>query len=175
MTIDEAIDSVVEEYIQELKQKAESDFLKVANEVNELYFKQANRMFDSFIEQYYNYRTSSYVRHWEIRPGTGHGSNLFYAKDFKIHRGKNPYFELNIDTNLMADDYQHDSAAQVIQNVMNGIRGVPPYWIMPWSGTYSSRWFYYQGEPAKAFAEFINRYPEMMRPVFLRKWKNLGW
>jgi len=166
-----------QEIVDSYMKKFEQDFTIVANEVNELYFKQANKMFDSFIRQYYKYKTKSYIRHWEPKPGTGRGSNLYYAKDFKIHnRGKkNPWFELNISTERMADDYQRDSAAQVIQNVMNGIRGVPPYWFVPWSGEFSSRYFAYKGEPAQAFRTFIEHYEEMMRPIFMRRFKKLGW
>ena len=167
----EAQQEIVDYYMN----KFEKDFKIVANEVNDLYFKQANKMYDTFIKQYYTYQTSSYIRHWEGAPGTCNGTNLYYGKDFKIHRGKFPWFELNINSNRMANDYQHDSADQVLQNVMNGIRGVPPYWFQPWRGTYTSRYFYYQGEPARAFRTFIDNYEEMMYPVFMRRWRKLGW
>lgn len=161
-----------QEILDSYMEKFENDFIEVANEVNELYFNQANKMFDSFIAQYYSYITSSYVRHWEGKPGTGKGTNLYYAKNFKIHRGKDPYFELYIEANSrMADDYQHDSADQVIQNVMDGIRGVPPYWVRSWSGTYSSRWFQFEGTPTDAFRTFLDNYEDMMYPVFMRRWK----
>ena len=172
-SLEDRIAEIVERKITEYLNQAEKDLYTVANQVNDLYFKQVNKMFDTFIQQYYSYITTSYVRHWEQRPGTGKGSNLYYAKDFKIHRGKDPYFEININTARMADDYQHNSAAQVVQNVMNGIRGVPPYWFVPWQGTYNSRYFYYQGEPAKAFDEFMYRLPEMATPVFLRRWRKI--
>lgn len=171
MQLTEAQRAIVDSYMNKFKK----DFQTVANEVNELYFKQANKMYDSFIKQYYRYPTTSYIRHWEMRPGTRSGSNLYYGKRFKIHRGKFPYFEINLDASQMANDYQHDSATQVLENVINGIRGVPPYWVEPWYGTYKSRYFYYQGDPAHAFRVFIDDYDTMMYPIFMRRWKKLGW
>lgn len=168
-------DEQTKEYVESMLAKAESDLEIVMNEVNELYFKQANKMYDTFIKQYYKYKTISYIRHWEGAPGTRKGTNLYYGKRFKIHRGKHPYFEINIDSSRMANDYQRDSASQVLQNVLNGIRGVPPYWFEPWVGNYKSRYFEYQGDPAKAFATFLDNYEDMMYPVFMRRWKKLGW
>ena len=75
----------------------------------------------------------------------------------------------------MADDYQHDSASTVIQNVLNGIRGVPPYWVDYWYGSYHSRYFSFQGEPAKAFEVFLEYYDDMMTPVFMRRFVKRGW
>lgn len=156
-------------------EKFETDFYTVSNSVNELYFKQVNKMYDVFIKQYYRYKTRSYIRHWEQRPGTQKGSNLYYGKNFKIHRGKSPYFELLLDTSKMADDYQHDSASEVLENVLNGIRGVPPYWVQDWSGEYKSRYYEFSGTPSDAFSDFIDNYEDMMYPVFMRRWKKLGW
>ena len=170
-SIEERIAEIYEEKVNKYLDEAYDDIYAVANEVNDLYFKQANKMYDTLIKQYYLYETTSYVRHWEIRPGTKNGSNLYYGKRFKIHRGKDPYFELNIDASQMAGGYQRDSASQVLENVMNGIRGVPPYWFIPWHGKYSSRYFYYEGDPAHAFETFLSNLSDMATPVFLRRWR----
>lgn len=163
------LEEIANDYLEEVK----NDLIEAANETNDLYFKQVNRMYDAFVEQYYKYKTSSYIRHWEGRPGTRKGSNLFYGKNFKIHRGKDPYFEINIDAHRMANDYQHDSATQVLENVMHGIRGVPPYWVESWSGSYKSRYLDYEGEPAEAFEEFLNSYEKKAEPVFLRRYRKI--
>lgn len=171
---EDKITEIFEKRFNEYLEQAEQDLYIVANEVNELYYKQINRMYNSFIKQYYEYPTKSYIRHWEQRPGTKKGSNLYYANNFKIHRGKDPYFEIFFSSSRMADDYQHDSAMQVVQNVMDGIRGVPPYWVRDWRGSYKSRYFKCENvTPTEAFDIFMKELPDMATPVFLRRWHKI--
>lgn len=170
------LDKLIEDISSQITNKFERDFYDVSNEVNELYFKEANKIYESFITQYYaSYRTSFYIRHWEGVPGTRHGSNLLYGNQNKIHRGMSPYFEINYNGTDMADDYQHNSADQVLMQVAVGIRGVPPYWSQLWHGTYNSRYFHYTGSLMDAYDYFLANYEEIMYPVFMRRWKKLGW
>ena len=79
-------------YIDKIMDEFRKEFPKIANEVNEIYWKNINNMFDSFIEQYYKYKTLSYVRHFQQKPGTGTGEHLQLAKNFKIHN-RSRYFQ----------------------------------------------------------------------------------
>lgn len=172
--LEDKIVANAEEQVKQYQEKFDNDFLKVANDVNDLYFKEVNKIYDSFIEQYYSsYETSSYIRHWEGVPGTKHGTNLLYGKQNKIHRGKDPYFEIDYNASDMADDYKYNSADQVLTQVMVGIRGVPPYWSQLWYGKYNSRYFHYTGALMDAYDYFLSNYKTMMRPVFMRRWKKI--
>lgn len=163
----EGVDKTIDTYVNEL----ENDFTNVLTDVTELYYKEINKIYNSFIEQYYDYPTDYYIRHWETRPGTRKGSNLYYGNRNKLHKGKDPYWEINYDGSEMADDYEYDSADKVLTNVIFGIRGVPPYWQKTWYGKYKSRYFNYKGSLLGAYTRFINDYPKMMTPVFMRRWK----
>ena len=174
------LDAIIEKKTNELIDKLEKDYLEVANEVNEIGYKEANKIYDSFIKDYYSYETKSYIRHWEGRPGTGKGSNLYYGKNFKIHRGKNPYFELGIYDSKMADDYQYDSAIDVLTQIMAGANVITGakgemVWFRSWRGTYKSKYFQYSGTLDDALFTFLNEYDTMMVDMFKRRWKQKGW
>lgn len=156
-------------YTDEFKQ----DFYVVSNEVNDLFFKEINRIYDRYIKEYYTYETDFYVRHFEPRAGTKKGTNLYYGNQNKIHRGKDPYWEIIYNGKDMADDYRHDSADKVLENVVFGIRGVPPYWQKTWGAKYKSRYFSIDRKVSllEAFTRFQEKYVEIMEPVFMRRWK----
>lgn len=181
------IDKLIDKKIDGILDKMEKDFIDITNEINDIYFKEANKMYDRYMAQYYKYQTKSYVRHWEGRPGTCKGANLFYGKRFKIHRGKDPYFELEVDSSKMADDYQHDSAFDVLTQIMAGaniIYGSQEYQVWErdfgnpktgWTGEYNSRYFKFTGTLEEAFYELINTYDKKIYPLFKTRWKKRGW
>lgn len=171
MDYDEMVSMIVDAY----SEKFEKDYTRIANEVNDIYYNDVDKMYDSFIQQYYTYHTKSYIRHWEGVPGTGKGTNLLYGKQFKKHKGKDPYFEIRYDGSDMAGDYQHDNADDVISQVASGIRGVSPYWTMPWSGKYNSRYFHYSGTLDGAIETYLDTFEDRMTPVFMRRWRKAGW
>ena len=169
-----------QEIIDYWMDKFERDWIEVSNEVNDIYYKETVRMYNSLIEQYYKYKTKSYIRHGEGKPGTCEGSNLLAGKKIKKHTGKIPYIEIDFNSIGMIGGYQRDDPSQVLENVMNGIRGVPPYWTMEWSGEYgkgryTSRYLHYEGTPTEMFDNFLDDYDDLMTPVFMRRWKKKGW
>ena len=69
---------------------------------------------------------------------------------------KNPILRIEFLATDMADDYEHDSALGVLKNVMSGYRGVPGYWIQPWSASYYGKYFSYSGPSMiAAYDKFI--------------------
>lgn len=169
------IDSILDDYINGLLEKFDNDFTRVANEVNELYFKEINKIYDSFIKQFYSYKTKAYVRHWEQFTGTKKGTNLYYGNQNKIHKGRDPYFEIEYSGDKMAGGYEHNSPEEVLSGVAMGIRGVYPFWYKSWTGVYNSRYFKYRGTLDGAYYTFLEEYDSMMTPVFMRRWKKAGW
>lgn len=169
------LEALYREKINQFEEEFNQDWYDVSNEVNDLFFKEINKIYDSFIKEYYrSYSTKFYIRHWESRPGTRKGTNLYYGNQNKIHRGKDPYWEIIYDGSEMADDYQHDSADEVIENVVIGNRGVPPFWQETWSNKknpYKSRYFQYTGTLLDAYYKFQKDYKKIMEPVFMRRWK----
>ena len=127
------LDSAIIEIANYYTQKAEEDFVVAANYANNEMFDEFNRMYDTFIKQFYNYKTSAYIRHWEGRPGTKKGSNLYYGNQTTKHiTGGLPYIDFKFDSSQMADDYQHDSADTVLNQILSGnniIHGSAPLCI----------------------------------------------
>ena len=164
----------------------------IAYAIPELY-KVAIKMYDSFIDQYYAYKTRSYVRHGETKPGTCVGINLYRAQQFKIKNstytenftdraGKKttinltmklntPTFSTNISAEDMEDHNYYDPAEEVLDLVVNGIRGVPDRgWWIPWMGSYTGKYFSTgKTTMAKAFETFDNYFDDMLLNIMLSK------
>ena len=158
--------------------KFDKDFPIAANYANDKMYEEAWKMYDSFIDQYYQgYATHTYIRHGETKPGTRHGINLYRGSQIR-RKGKgtkNPSLIIEFSGEDMEDDYQYDSADFVLQNVMAGYRGIPGYWIESWGGTYDGKYFQYSGTPERAFDIFNEQYNNIMMPIFFEKWRSLGW
>lgn len=160
------------EHIRNIE-KANNRLLKNANDIaekelnkaSEEILKEAKRMYDVFIDQYYKYKTTSYYRH-DVGIGTGTGMNLYRAQDFGFDtttideyqdRGiivnlKNVKIKYN--PNSMAK-YRKFPRARVLDMIINGIRGVPGYTDTYWEGEYNGKYFSYKGIMKNAFDEFL--------------------
>lgn len=164
----------------------------IAYAMPELY-KEAERMYDSFIDQFYAYETKSYIRHGETRPGTCRGINLYRGQQFELKnkvytksfidkvgekatvnltlRLNTPIFSTNISAQDMEYRKYHDSAEEVLELVTNGIRGVPDKgWWIPWMGSYEGKYFSTgRTTMAKAFEMFDNYFDDMLLDIMLSK------
>lgn len=133
--IDEIVTSVFTEIVQN----------SVAKSYNEIMWQMYNTAFSLYyyaIEQFYTYETTSYIRHGTPRPGTKTGYNLHEANQtyaiWKEFNGEQVIvgFCVNINADLMAPYYQKKDPASgqsiyikadyVLENVMEGIRGLNP-------------------------------------------------
>ena len=153
---------------------------KVLNEVYEEMRDEAINMYDAFIQQFYTYPTKAYILHGTSKPGTKTGFNLYRgigAKDqFIKKRGvKKPSLTISFSASDMEDDYQYNSAQEVLGQTMGGVRGVPPYWWMTWTGSYYGRHFSYSGYMQGAFDTFENRFDDIVEAIFFPKWEKLGY
>lgn len=89
--------------------------------------------YESIIEQYYLYKTTSYYRH-NTGIGTCTGDNLYQSNEIDLlYAGDRASgLELDINSSRMAG-YPRISKDIVLDNVLNGIRGVPntnPSWLI---------------------------------------------
>ena len=88
-----------------------------------------SKAYDDIIDQYYLYKTTSYYRHG-TGIGTGTGINLYRSNNISLYPtnvGENDRytgFILDINANDMSG-YPRYSKDKVLDNVLNGIRGVP--------------------------------------------------
>lgn len=173
-------DSEIRRIISDRVDEVMDQCSEVLNETYDEIRDELINMYDSFIQQYYSYKTTTYIRHGTSRPGTKTGYNLYRgigAKDQYIKKrgGKIPSLIIQFSANDMEDDYEYDSAQTVLQQVMGGIRGVPKYWWTTWHGSYYGKYYSYSGEMQRAFDVFEERFDDIVESVFYPKWEKLGY
>jgi len=162
------INKSLNKYVNKKVKEVRKEFRKTIRDVNKELVKEASRMYDTFIDQYYSYKTKSYIRHGETRPGTGVGINLYRANDIRAINNRS--FILDINSHDM-EGYKKDSSEFVLNNVLEGYRGIPGYWLQEWVGTYEGKYFSYTGTIRKAF-EYFNEY--VVPEVVIQEWHKRG-
>lgn len=174
------IDSALEELKEYYIQKAKDDLVIAMDYANDKMFEELNNMYNTFIKQFYRYKTKSYIRHWEGVPGTKKGTNLYYGNHIKIrYSNKLPYLDININSEDMAT-YKHDSAETVLNQVLSGtleVHGSKGYTVYSreWTGKYIGKYYSFEGSPNDAFLNFYDQFMDIFIPVFMNKWNSLGW
>lgn len=171
--VDASMQKILDDYLQ----KFDDDFVVAANHTTRLMEQEAKDLFNSMITQFYKYHTTSYIRHWEGRPGTEEGQNLFSAFHMKKkHSGKLEYFDISMNANDMAGGYRRHSKEQVFNYVYEGVRFSYKKSHMTWSGSYNGKYFSCQNCSLEgAFNKFFDEYEDMIIPVFMDRWRSLGW
>lgn len=138
--------------------------------------KEAEKMYDSFIDQFYLYRTKSYIRHGQTRPGTGNGINLYRGQHIRVETKTFQGFRINkliIDFNgsdMESKRYKYDSADQVLDYVMSGIRFTHEFengkWEMTWEGNYDGEYYSSLNKNMKqAFDDFMMKKSSMVNDI----------
>ena len=171
--VDASMQKILDDYLQ----KFDDDFVVAANHTTRLMEQEAKDLFNSMITQFYKYHTTSYIRHWEGRPGTEEGQNLFSAFHMKKkHSGKLEYFDISMNANDMAGGYRRHSKGQVFNYVYEGVRFSYKKSHMTWSGSYNGKYFSCQNCSLEgAFNKLYDEYEDMIIPVFMDRWRSLGW
>ena len=186
--VNNKINKLINNYSKQVMKQAEKDIDKVINEVNNELYNEVIHMYDTLIDQFYAYKTSSYIRHGETRPGTGMGINLYRANSIYKKNGKNPILTIQINADNMEGGYQHDTKYDVLNYVLSGIR-------FPFDGTrtdadgrrypisnfgasglrYHGRYFNYKGNIDSIFKEFDNDFKNISSNMFYNKWRKTKW
>lgn len=139
------------------------------------------KMFDQCIDEFYKYQTRSYYRH-ETGRGTGTGWNLYLANGFKkvYSNGRVVGFISGWDsTNMLPYKSWRDrngvyhpvTTEYVLNNTMNGIRGLEDEYVDRGYGTYDNHW-----SATVNSSLFGNLYgtPKEIFDVFDRTWKDVA-
>lgn len=176
--IDEAIDKLIDEKINALLEKFDKDFVSTANYATKQMKKEIIDVYNSMITQFYKYHTKSYIRHWEGRPGTEEGQNLYSGlRIIDHHSGRFNWFVAKIDAKEMVGGYQHHSKNKVLNFVYSGTRFETKQGgrAMTWVGSYESDYLSVNDVTLKqAFHQFFENYGENFSKVFYSRWKSLG-
>lgn len=156
-------------------------------------YKEAYRIFDECMDQFYKYKTRSYYRH-ETGKGTRTGINLYRANQFKLNYGADGHVFsfrfgwnsedmdsykpwIDRDGNIHPVDKEY-----VLDNVMSGIRGLEdeymPKGFAPydnhWAANVSSRYFgRMSGTPDEIFDIFELQWDNVSRDLFRKYFTSL--
>lgn len=177
------INKLAEKYVNNImKEYVEKDIDKSIRYTNNELYNEAVNMYNSFIKQFYQYKTKSYIRHWEGVPGTKEGQNLYFGIDIKKNNGWKPTLSIRFPDDLgyvteMADGYQHDSPEDVLNYVSQGYRFIykNQYKIMTWTGNYIGKYFKYGGVMKDAFDEFDNQFDKIAKNIIKKQLEHLGY
>lgn len=169
-------DDQIRQIVQEQADIVMSDCYDVLDEVYDILEEEANALYDSFITQFYSYKTESYYRHWEPAPGTQKGTNLYYGKHIKRTKGKIPSLKVSFSGEDMANYPKGVSANTVLDYVMEGTRFPAPN-FMTWDGFYYCRRLKrtYAGTLESAFTQFWKEFDDIEYELFNARWTKLGY
>lgn len=164
----------IQTIVDNIIKAAKKDAIKAANVAIDEMYKESQKMYDSFIDQYYNYKTKSYIRHGETRPGTKRGINLYRGNKIEKENGDDPIIDILYDASDM-EGYRRTSPDFVLESVMRGYRGVPWGQWNNWEGTYNGKYFSYTGTPKDAFDMLNEKFDDIASNIFNEEIIKLGW
>lgn len=183
------IDAVAQSYVRSVSYIINKDVDKTIRYVNNEMYDEAVNMYDEFIRQFYSYETTSYIRHWEGKPGTGEGQNLYFGKDIRketrkpkliIYLPTDPEYISNGGGQMkepMADDYRFNTAQEVLSYVYSGVRFPDKFnkVVMEWRGDYKGKYFRYRGTMEDAFNTFNMKFDKIAMSVAQKYLKMIGY
>jgi len=153
-------------------------------------YEDAFQLYAKAIDQYYRYKTTSYIRHGEGKPGTRKGTNLHEANRTHIANwsSSNPYrWRVIVEWNAAwMYPYKKAEVTQdyVLSNVINGIRGIPTesaptYWGEKghFHGVWSASIYLHntkmklEGTPLEMLDKFQSNSKEACRKLLNKHWE----
>ena len=165
------MDSSLKKGIEKIVNRFSKDVFDIIKRYNEKLYMEATNMYDAFLDQYYSqYSPLYYVRHMDRQNDWSMG--LYFGQNITKTDYSLTIEFLGTD---MPQDYQHDSAYDVLQNVMSGFRGIPKYWLKTWSGEYNGSIFSYVGTMRDAFQLYEDNLLHLMRTELEKELKRRGW
>lgn len=168
-----SLKEVTEEWVYINMDQFDKILDKSIYKTNDKIYDEVDRMYKSFIRQFYMYKTKSYIRHGELRPGSREGNQLYYGEDIRrISHGRNPKLIINLPSDIgythsMNEPYKFDEPEIVLDYVMKGIRYpyMPTFNNKNWIGSYKGKYFSYTGTLYDAFVEFGNKFNDIAKGI----------
>lgn len=176
------LDKLTQEIKRDILTQAKNDFKKCAARVNNEMHKEVIDLYDTLIEQFYKYHTTSYVRHWEGVPGTEQGQNLYFGigknDRFIVKNNKQLTLKVSFSGEDMGGGYEYHTPDEVLNYVMNGARFVMPngtlaqtMLVNPSTMEYHGKYFHFSnGTIAQAFEKFDKEWKDNSANAFYSMW-----
>ena len=184
-----AYNKYIDNYVKKRMSGIKRDINKVINEVNDELYKEVTKMYDKLIDDFYLYKTTSYIRHGESRPGTQRGTTMYRGQDFKIIKGKEPKLRIFFNPNILQSSERGyggytkkdgtkilpEDPSHVYDLVMYGIRFPMEHNFMTWTGEYKGKYFSYKGTPYQIMQMFDKDFKDIASNIFYQKWSKTDW
>lgn len=169
------INKLLDKYTDDMIKIASKDIDRIINDVNNDLYKETIKMYDSIIDQFYSYKTTSYIRHGETTYGTGMGINLYRANNINIINGRNPSLNISINSNDMEGGYKNSSKEDVLNYILSGVRF--PFGNVPDANNlfYKCKYFTYKGSINEIFEKYGNDFKDISKDIFYSRWKKTKW
>jgi len=167
-------------YVKQIVNRAMNDFMACARETNNAIYDEVVDMYNTFIEEFYSYRTTSYIRFLEGKPGTGEGSNLLDGKKFKKNNraSHSPKLIIEFSGEGIVDYNRHrwDTPDQILDCVMHGIRfpyatGASGPMMVETPFVYNGKYWHYNFDTIQeAFDNFGRQWDSISQDAFYSRW-----
>ena len=174
-----------EKYIKKVTKEIVTTAKKALDTTAEELYKETFQIFDKCIDQFYAYETRRYYRH-ETGRGTGTGMNLYRASQFRLQydsEGHAKSLHIGWNANDMAPykswkdkngNYHHVSADYVLNNVMNGIRGLEDEYVENGFAPYNNHWSVNNLETKNKYFGTLSGTPNEIFSDIEKQWKSVS-
>lgn len=171
--IEEMLNKNIEAYMVQVNKELNSVAQEVCSELE----KELIRMYDSMIDQFYSYPTSSYIRHGTSAVGTKNGQTLYRAQNIhSTNLAWKQQLHVHLDGSDMLHDgerpYRYDDPEDVFGFVALGYRFVNFNYELQWDASYHGKYFSYSGDLYAAFIEgFDKDFESIAENIFVERLK----
>jgi len=167
---------ITEVVVEELKNALDKTATELCKDMSEI--------FDKCIDRFYEYETQKYYRH-ETGRGTGTGMNLYRANQFRLNYGSDGHIKsvhIGWNSDKMepykswkdAEGNSHPvSTSYVLNNVMNGIRGLEDEYMVKGFALYPNHWTVDGLKTKKNYFGTLSGTPNEIFGDIERQWKTV--
>ena len=180
-----------EKLTEKIKEEVYEELKTALDKTAEELCKEMAFIFDECIKKFYEYETRSYYRH-ETGRGTGTGINLYRANQFRLNYGLDRHVKsvhMGWNANDMSPyhpwkdregNYHTVEASYVLENTMNGIRGLEDEYVNSGYAPYDNHWSVdnittkanhfgtLSGTPNEIFENIENQWKNVSKKVFYK-------
>lgn len=189
MTERKRANSTIKGTVRQVMKQARNDFIDCAKKINPKMRKEALNMYKTLIQQFYEYKTTSYIRHGEPFAGTQEGTNLLAGGDdskitIRNNGKKSPTLNIAFSAEGMQGGYEYDTPEHVLDSVMHGIRfpfgfstnggkRYDPMMVNPRTMEYKGTYIHFNGGTIyDAFMQFDKEWNNISSKAFYSLWGN---
>lgn len=174
------MEKAINDFVDNEMITVEKDIEKAIRYTNNELYEEAHNMYVFFIDDFYKYKTKSYIRHWEGIPGTMQGQNLYFGEDIRKN-SKHPKLVINTPFDVFYKSNGGGQYRDIMYGYKNGEREISPQIVlsnvyegirfpfnkkMEWkTPKYKGKYFESIGNMKDSFDLFNNKFDDMAEKI----------